>query len=215
MAQKTEKSFETHQGKKPNQKLKPCLGTPQNDLPRLQVHIPILNVSNSCSAAAAVQKKVHDHPCPILTKAAVPRWLLQEPLQLFIGVSLFHRFLFLHVGECQSRDPLRIAPIKKSAELAHIGCNRVVCQSCLSHGNYHLIQHLFCQRIKRRGDVEIQRNVVEVLMVIADGHIRYPLCGFRGYKRGVNLFKCLPAVLAHRDLFSHKNRPHPSAKFAN
>ena len=111
MAQKTEKSFETHQGKKPNQKLKPCLGTPQNDLPRLQVHIPILNVSNSCSAAAAVQKKVHDHPCPILTKAAVPRWLLQEPLQLFIGVSLFHRFLFLHVGECQSRDPLRIAPI--------------------------------------------------------------------------------------------------------
>ena len=66
-------------------------------------------------------------------------------------------------------------------------------------------QHLLCQRVKRCGDVKMQRNVVEILMVIADGHIRYPLCGFRGYKRGVNLFKCLPAVLIHRDLLSHKN----------
>ena len=49
-------------------------------------------------------------------------------------------------------------------------------------------------------------------MVIADGHIRYSLCGFRCYKRGVNLFKSLSAVLVHRDLFSHKNRPHSFCK---
>jgi len=55
----------------------------------------------------------------------------------------------------------------------------------------------------------VLKNVVEVLMVIADGRIRYSLCGFRGYNRGVNLFKFLPTVLVHRDLFSHKNRPYP------
>jgi len=49
-------------------------------------------------------------------------------------------------------------------------------------------------------------------MVIGDGHIRYSLCGFRCYKRGVNLFKSLSAVLVHRDLFSHKNRPHSFCK---
>ena len=50
--------------------------------------------------------------------------------------------------------------------------------------------------------------IVEVLMVIADGHIRHSFCGFRCYKRGVNLFKSLPTVLVHRNLFSHKQLEH-------
>ena len=136
----------------------------------------------------------------------------QELRQFFIRVSFLYSFLLLHVGECQSRNPLRVALVQEGAELAHIGCNRVMCQSCPSHGNHHFIQHFLFQRIKRCGDVKVLKNVVEVLMVIADSRIRYSLCGFRGYNRGVNLFKCLPTVLVHRDLFSHKNRPYPFCK---
>ena len=114
--------------------------------------------------------------------------------------------------ECQSRNPLRVALVQEGAELAHLGCNRVVCQSCPSHGNHHFIQHFLFQRIKRCGDVKVLKNVVEGLMVIADGRIRHSPCGFRCYESSVNLFKCLPATLVHRDLLSHKNRPHPFCK---
>ena len=58
-------------------------------------------------------------------------------------------------------------------------------------------------------------KVVEILMVIADCDIRHTFCRFRRYERRKNLFKCLSAVLVHRDLFSHKIDRIPSAKFAN
>lgn len=102
---------------------------PQNDLPRLQVHISILNVSDSSGAATAVQEKVYNHPCAILAKTTVPPWLLQKPSQLFICVGLLHRFLFFHVREHHGCQPLPIAPIQKSAELTHIGSNGVMRQS--------------------------------------------------------------------------------------
>ena len=47
------------------------LSVPQNDLPSPQIYITPLDVARSSSTATAIQKEIHDHPCPILTETTV------------------------------------------------------------------------------------------------------------------------------------------------
>ena len=90
-----------------------CFCVAERDLFAFQVHIPVLDISNSCCTATAVQEKLHDDPIPIFTEAAICCWPLEKFFNLLVTVGFFHSVLWLKGLECYGSISLFIAPCQK------------------------------------------------------------------------------------------------------
>ena len=141
-------------------------------MPCAQVHIPILNVPHRGSPATAVQQEIDNYPIPIFRERTVCIRLLEQQRQFFIRIGFLYRFLILHVRDCQIGTPFLLTPVQKGSEDTNISGNGIVGKSRRPHCTNHILQVPFGKRTHIHFNVKVFGDVMQMLMVIADGNIR-------------------------------------------
>ena len=128
----------------------------------LQIHITVFDGSDGSRTTAGVQQKVDNDPSTVDREAAGGGRSLQQPKKVFVCVGFLDGFLWLEFGHLHITILLPPAPVQKSGRDPHIAGNGVGCKPGFPHGNHHFIHLVPRELSKRRGNVEVVRNIAEM-----------------------------------------------------
>lgn len=152
----------------------------EDDLSCSQIDISVLNVADSGSTAATVEKEVDDRPVAVFAEVTVCFWFSEQLLQFFIGVSGLDGFFVFDVGQPQRGQPFFVAPLQEGAKHPCVACDGIVCQTVFSHGHNHVVKMFFCKLIEWNSCVKMFGNTEEVTVVCFDGALADSLCELCG-----------------------------------
>ena len=180
----------------------------ENDLPCLQIDVPVLNVADGGCSASRVEQIVDNDPIAKLAEITLLRGLLQEDLQLPVRVGFLDSILLLQVRDNHIRQALPLAPPQKGIRDPQISGNRIVRQPRPPHRNHHLLQVPFGQSVHRHLNVDVMGNGLQMIVVVPDRCFRHA-SGCLGNDKGFPYFfqRCA-RVFIHVD-FTLQNRPLP------
>ena len=175
----------------------------QQDLSGVQVHIPVLNITDSRRTAATVHKEIDDDPISIFAERTILFGAFQQSQKLLVCIGFLDCFLIFDIGKFRDVQPPTLTPVGKGAKHSTVRGDGVMGQSRSTHGNHHCLQVLASQVFQWLLDVKVIGNTVDVVTIGVDGNIRQSLCCLGDDKVLKNLSHRLARLSIHRDFSCH------------